>query len=132
MSDANSPDWSLPISPSLELLRKLFDARLGLPITSHRPAPIGPTLVAMKKLFRAGLQPFINEIFRRQTSFNENLIEVLQALYRDVRSLDAAQWAMKRSLEARIHQLEEALRQSQSAALTARQQSENNGRVPEV
>lgn len=96
-------------APFLKQLEDLQDVRIGLPVTSHRSGLIGPSLVTAKKLFRVAFQPFINELMRKQAQFNESLIALTYAMYRDLRSTESAMQAMGAGLQARIRKLEEAV-----------------------
>jgi len=91
----------------LKQLEDLADVRLGLKISSHRKAPVGPLLVLAKTTFRKLFQGLINELMRKQTLFNEAMIQLSYVTYRDIRSLVRATQAMGAGLEERIRRLEE-------------------------
>src|SRR5262249_45345268 len=93
----------------LRQLEALADVRLGLRITSHRSAPLGPLLVFAKKGFRKLFQGLINELMLKQMHFNEALIQLSYVTYRDIRSLERATEAIRAGLEERIRRLEEAV-----------------------
>lgn len=96
-------------APILKRLNELKDVRLGLPISSHRKAPIGPLMVATKKSFRLLFQPVINELFRKQAQFNDELLGWAHAMYRDLKSLESATVAVRSSMDVRVRKLEEQL-----------------------
>jgi predicted RecB family endonuclease len=89
----------------LRRLNELRDVRLGLPITSHRRG-VGKVVVASKKAFRLTLQPFVNELLRKQAEFNETAIETLKVLASEISSLESAVLSFRAGQDARIKQLE--------------------------
>lgn len=93
----------------LQRLEAICDPRLGLPISSHRPPPVGPILVFAKKAFRSLFQPFINELLRKQFLFNEDLLKVILIAYHDIHSVEGATLAMRVGLQERLRRLEERL-----------------------
>ncbi len=105
------PRESIPPTAThlLKQMEQLQDVRLGLAISSHRKAPLGPGLVLAKKTYRKLFQPFINELMRKQAQFNEHLVSFGYAVYRDLRSTDSAAQAMVAGLQVRIRRLEEAV-----------------------
>lgn len=94
----------------LRQLEELQDARTALPITSHR-AGYGQLIVSAKRVFRGAFQPFINEVLRKQTGFNEVLVRGLDLLSRDIRSLERAMVSTRHGLDGRVRRLEEELAQ---------------------
>lgn len=92
----------------MERLVEYADAKVGLPIESHR-GKAGRALVVAKKAFRQGFQPFINELLRKQTFFNEAATETFKSVYRELTSLEGAVIAFRTSQDARLKKLEEAV-----------------------
>ena len=109
---ARAPELDPAVPPTAAaLLRHLFELRNvkeGLPISSHR-ARIGPLVVWSKATFRSTVQPFINELFHKQTLFNETTGRLAEAIYRDLRSLEGGTLAMRASVDRRLSAIEERL-----------------------
>ena len=104
-------------SAALDLLRKLealADAKMGLPITSHRKGPVAPLLVGLKKGFRLLFQVFINELMRKQSQFNDAAVNLFYVTYRDIQALQSSALSMRTGLRDRIRQLEEAVARLES------------------
>lgn len=102
---------TLSSSAFLGRLRALVDARLGLPIRTHRPPPLRTVVIAAKKAFRLLAQPLINEAMAKQVAFNQELVEWSQAITNDLEALERSMVAMRAGSELRIRKLEGALAQ---------------------
>jgi hypothetical protein len=123
---ANAASVNAPPVPELEALRAHREyaveaafqelsslARAADPaeITSHRSG-IGPVIVAGKKLVMTGLQPLLREVFRRQTQFNERVIEALRRLNAKIESSGASRndLLFRSTATQRLQDLEERVR----------------------
>lgn len=107
---------------SVAFLRRLqgfVDTRLGAPVKTHRPPPLGPAIVAAKKTFRRAFQPFINEVLGRQTQFNEELIAWGRAITRDVEALERSMTALRTILDLRLSRLEATVARVEGQASTS-------------
>jgi hypothetical protein len=90
----------------LQRLRSFVDTRLAAPPQSEHAAPVGPVLIGVRRGVRRALQPLINEVLERQTSFNELTLEWGRAITRDVESLERSLVAMRASIDLRLSRLE--------------------------
>jgi hypothetical protein len=96
---------SASLQQVLEHLGELRDARIGLPVTSHRRR-IGRVIVASKRALRFVLQPLINELLRKQTVFNEEALLVIRTIAFDLKSLQDSALAGQPEIEQRLSRLE--------------------------
>jgi hypothetical protein len=96
---------SSALQQALEQLSSLRDAAAGLPISSHRRG-IGRLIVSGKKLMRSMTQPMINEVLRKQSRFNEELLMVARTLVLDLKSLQDGVLAAQVDHEERLRRLE--------------------------
>ncbi len=121
-SNGQSHDREIPPSARalLQHLEAFCDPRVGLPVTSHRNAPLGPILVFAKKTFRSLFQVFINELQRKQYLFNENLLKLVHVLYHDIHSVEGATLAMRAGLQERLRKLEDRLATLEAVASEAK------------
>ncbi len=110
-SNGQSRDRGIPPSAVyfLQQLEAFCDPKVGLPITSHRNAPLGPILVIAKTAFRSLFQAFINEMLRKQSLFNENLLKLIHVLFHDIQSVEGSTLAMRAGLQERLRKLEDRL-----------------------
>ncbi len=123
MIDGESAENPVPPTAAafVRRLRALQDARLGLPIASHR-ARLGRLIVASKTVFRKSFQPYINELLGTQVQFNETAVKVAEAVYRDLGSLEGGILAMRASTNRRISALEAEVRELQQELALLREQ----------
>jgi hypothetical protein len=106
----NPRDWIPPAAAaSLRRLAELRDVKVGLPITSHRKAPIGPILIAAKKAFRILCQPFINELLRKQVIFNEESLNWAKAVHQELAGIETGTAGMRTAFDLRLRRLEDAI-----------------------
>lgn len=100
------PNPSLSSAAVLARLRELADARVGLPIVTHRGRPIGPLVVGFKKVFRMLAQPMINEALNKQAVFNDELIRWTAAVVADFEAAERSMLAARLGLEVRMNRLD--------------------------
>jgi hypothetical protein len=107
-----APELDPAVPPTAAaLVLRLLDLRnvkQGLPISSHRPR-LGPAIVRTKSTFRRAFQPLINELLHKQSLFNEASIAVVEAVYRDLQSLEGGTLAMRAGIDARLRGIEDRL-----------------------
>lgn len=117
----HAPEQStLSSAAFLTRLKALADARLGLPIKSHRPPPIGTIIIGFKKAFRILAQPLINEALAKQATLNEELVEWSRAVIADIEANERSMLAMRTGLEIRMSRLDAVIaRLEKQANLTA-------------
>ncbi len=96
---------SSALQHALEQLSGLRDAAAGLPISSHRRG-VGRLIVSGKKLMRRITQPMINEVLRKQSHFNEELLTILRTVILDLKSLQDGALAAQGDVEERLRRLE--------------------------
>lgn len=96
-------------SPLLERLKKLVDPTIGLPLRSHRAAPIGLAIMTAKQVMRVGLRPVIVELLAKQRVFNNELLAWATASTRDIEALERSMLATRMGLETRLGRLEAAV-----------------------
>jgi hypothetical protein len=96
---------SSALQQALEQLSSLRNAASGLPISSHRRG-VGRIIVSGKKLMRRMTQPMINEVLRKQSRFNEEMLLVLRTLVLDLKSLQDGLLAAHSDIEERLRRLE--------------------------
>jgi hypothetical protein len=114
----------------LTRLKALADARLGLPIRSHRPAPIGSIIVGFKKAFRLLAQPLINETLAKQAALNEELIEWSRAVINDIEANERSMLAMRTGLEIRMSRLDAVIARLEKQANLASPAAVSTGTQP--
>ena len=96
-------------APFIHLLEELRDPTAPLPVSSHRPAPVGPAIVFAKRALHRVMGPLIGVALRKQSLFNQNVVSFAQAIFRDVKSLESAMWGIRGERDERIARLEEAV-----------------------
>lgn len=100
----------------LARIKALADARLGLPIKTHRPAPIGTLIIAVKKAFRLLAQPLLNEALAKQAAFNRELVDWSRAVTYDVEAVERSMLAMRTGLEIRMSRLDAVIARLEKSA----------------
>ena len=112
-------------------IKALADARLGLPIKTHRPAPIGSLILGVKKAFRLIAQPLINEALAKQATFNAELVEWSRAVTYDIEATERSMLAMRTGLEIRMSRLDAVIaRLEKQANLAAPAVTASTGAQP--
>jgi len=103
----------------LNRLKALADARLGLPIRTHRPPPLGTVIVMFKKAFRLLAQPLLNEALKKQATFNQEVVDWSRAVTQDIEAVERSMLAMRTGLEIRMSRLDAAIARLEKNASTA-------------
>lgn len=118
--NADQEASTLYSTPLLERLKKLVDPTIGLPLRSHRAAPLGLAIMTAKQVMRVGLRPVIVEMLSKQRAFNTEVLGWATATTRDIEALERSMLAMRLGLENRLTRMEAAIaRLEQQASPTA-------------